>query len=333
MNGFEPDSLFAIRAYMKSSPQLFLLFCCTLSIIIFGVAVRNFEYPLYEEAPSSVNFQSYQNSFWCMVLTMTTVGYGDIFPITHIGRLTTILACIWGMFIMSTIIVTLTNIITLTNEEEAAYNSLERTKESNNKLKPDAARFILYYWRYYYAKIKDYDRRKRLKARSDYITVKERFHFKRMMVLHSNPKIEEAIESLSTTVYDYLKNGSKKIKILKDDVGKQVCEMRQNQYKIDVQMLKLYDNTLKINSFLCLSNMLSKCEYDNLDKLKFHFDPKGKKNNHIKTKHFVKEFYNARKPLKDFFKSIEEAKEILSPQRVRSPGVRSRKSSEKNSVA
>jgi Ion channel len=56
---------------------------------------------------------------------MTTVGYGDIYPVTHLGRLTTIFACIWGMFIISMIIVTLTSIITLSNEEEKAYNQLQ----------------------------------------------------------------------------------------------------------------------------------------------------------------------------------------------------------------
>jgi hypothetical protein len=56
-----------------------------------------------------------------MILTMTTVGYGDIFPVTTAGRITTIIACIWGMFVVSMIIVTLTNIIMLTKEEDAAY--------------------------------------------------------------------------------------------------------------------------------------------------------------------------------------------------------------------
>jgi potassium intermediate/small conductance calcium-activated channel subfamily N protein 2 len=129
INGFEPNPGFAVRAYMSSSPLTFLSVGCTGSIIIFGIAVRNFEYPLLDQAPSAVNFEYYWNSFWCMVLTMTTVGYGDIFPVTHLGRLTTILACIWGMFIMSMIIVTLTNIITLTSEENDAYIDLEESKE------------------------------------------------------------------------------------------------------------------------------------------------------------------------------------------------------------
>jgi potassium intermediate/small conductance calcium-activated channel subfamily N protein 2 len=120
----------------------------TSSIIIFGVAVRNFEYPLLDQAPSAVNFEYYWNSFWCMILTMTTVGYGDIFPVTHLGRLTTILACIWGMFIMSMIIVTLTNIITLTTEEQDAYNDLEENEDLHKDLEKYAYLFINKYVSY-----------------------------------------------------------------------------------------------------------------------------------------------------------------------------------------
>lgn len=151
--------------------------------------------------------------------------------------------------------------------------------------------------------------------------VKQRFFFKRMMVFYSNPDIEDAIEDLSKTVYGFLTQGSSKIKMLKTEVTKQICEMRQNQYEIDVKMTKLYDNTLKINSFLCLCNRQTKCEVDNLDKLKMYFDPNGNKNCHIKTKQFVQDFFEARKPLTEFFESVENAKGINSP--LRSPGRRS----------
>jgi hypothetical protein len=112
-----------------------------------------------------------------------------------------------------------------------------------------------------------------------------------MMIKYANPKITDAIDELSETVFGFLENGTKRIKLLKEDVTKQICEMRQNQYEIDVKMAKLYDNSLKINSFLCLSNRSSKLTDPDLDKLKVHFNPKGEKNAHIRTRHFVRDFY------------------------------------------
>lgn len=215
------------------------------------------------------------------------------------------------------IIVTLTNIITLTKEEEKAYNQLEESKEQQKTLNDDAAKLIQKYWYYFMAKQKRMDFRKRLKSRTDYMIVQHRFHFKRMMIKYANPDIGDAIDELSETVFGFLSNGTKRIKLLKEDVTKQVCEMRQNQYEMDVKVAKLYDNSLKINSFLCLCNRQSKIDVPNLDKLKMHFNPKGEKNNHIKTKQFVKEFYDAREKLTKFFERIEISNEAASP--VRSP--------------
>ena len=93
------------------------------------------------------------------------------------------------------------------------------------------------------------------------------------MIKYANPDIGDAISDLSETINGFLGNGAKRIKLLKEDVTKQICEMRQNQYEMDVKIAKLYDNSLKINSFLCLCNRQSKTEVSNLDKLKMHFNP------------------------------------------------------------
>jgi hypothetical protein len=45
---------------------------------------------------------------WCTIITMATVGYGDFYPETHIGRVIAILACIWGNFLISLMVVSLT---------------------------------------------------------------------------------------------------------------------------------------------------------------------------------------------------------------------------------
>jgi hypothetical protein len=40
---------------------------------------------------------------------MTTVGYGDYFPKTILGRCTIFVTSIWGVFIVSLMVVALTN--------------------------------------------------------------------------------------------------------------------------------------------------------------------------------------------------------------------------------
>lgn len=49
------------------------------------------------------------NSIWMTVITMTTVGYGDLFPRTMLGRVICILLVVWGIFVVSIMVVVLTN--------------------------------------------------------------------------------------------------------------------------------------------------------------------------------------------------------------------------------
>lgn len=61
-----------------------------------------------------MNFNSLENSIWCVIITMTTVGYGDYYPRTFFGRLLDIIVAIWGVFIVSMLMVTLTSTLKLT---------------------------------------------------------------------------------------------------------------------------------------------------------------------------------------------------------------------------
>jgi hypothetical protein len=42
---------------------------------------------------------------------MTTVGYGDFFPKTHMGRVIGTIIAIWGVFLVSLFVVSLTNLL------------------------------------------------------------------------------------------------------------------------------------------------------------------------------------------------------------------------------
>ena len=85
-------------------PYVILTVGLVVSTFVLGFALRIFEIGLKES-----NFEYAWNSFWVVILTMTTIGYGDIYPKTHLGRITCIVACIWGVFILSLFVVALTN--------------------------------------------------------------------------------------------------------------------------------------------------------------------------------------------------------------------------------
>jgi len=59
---------------------------------------------------------------------MSTVGYGDYYPISNLGRVVGILACLWGVFIVSIFVVTLTNLLEFTKQEAKSYEILCKLK-------------------------------------------------------------------------------------------------------------------------------------------------------------------------------------------------------------
>lgn len=150
MNGFLPNSKFAIKAYLKYHSLIVLTLSFFISTLIFGWAVRQFERVTPPLIQTSIHkFDNFWNSLWCMVLTMTTIGYGDIYPSTHLGRLVTIIAGIWGVFVLSLFVVTLNNITQLTKKEHNSYEEIIRKDNIRKYLYEDAGKIIQTFYRIY----------------------------------------------------------------------------------------------------------------------------------------------------------------------------------------
>lgn len=66
------------------------------------------------------------NCMWNVIITLTSVGYGDLYPKSFWGRVVGIIICFWGVFIVSFFVVTVTNMINFTANEEKAYQLLLR---------------------------------------------------------------------------------------------------------------------------------------------------------------------------------------------------------------
>jgi voltage-gated potassium channel len=52
---------------------------------------------------------TYSNALWLILMTITTVGYGDYFPQTPLGRFIIFFVAIWGTFIVSIMVVVVSN--------------------------------------------------------------------------------------------------------------------------------------------------------------------------------------------------------------------------------
>lgn len=85
------------RAFIIVKEELQLFFFVTMIILyLASVGIYYFENPLQPEA-----FSSIFSSLWWAVSTLTTVGYGDIYPITTGGKIFTFFVLFIGLGIVS----------------------------------------------------------------------------------------------------------------------------------------------------------------------------------------------------------------------------------------
>lgn len=118
-----------------------------MSTVLFGTASMIYERPIQEDYEYKIN------PIWQMFVTMSTVGYGDIVPKSHLGRLITGLACIWGMFLLSLLMVTLNELINFDENEDLSFKFLNLLSKKGT-LEDSAFQMICSWMTYHFLKRK-----------------------------------------------------------------------------------------------------------------------------------------------------------------------------------
>lgn len=78
--GFNPSFFFNIKSQMVVFPEKTILYFFTVTMLLTAYIIRIFENPNEDSG-----FTSFFTSLWWTVITMTTIGYGDISPVTPPG--------------------------------------------------------------------------------------------------------------------------------------------------------------------------------------------------------------------------------------------------------
>ena len=139
MNGTYPGSWFAVKCLMKELPYQVLAAVLMAGMFMGAYMLRIFERPM---APHThMDYGQYGNAMWNVVVTMTTAGYGDYYPVTLLGRISGIIVCFWGVLSVSMIIVTISALLNLDSSEEKALLILNRLA-FKQEIKSSAASLI-----------------------------------------------------------------------------------------------------------------------------------------------------------------------------------------------
>ncbi len=101
-----------------------------LMVFLFGAAAWMLE---HGRNPA---FAHVSDGLWWAFVTLTTVGYGDIVPVTEGGRIVAVLTMVFGIAVYSLLIANLTHFLETLEPPAAARDAVARSKVSENARPP-----------------------------------------------------------------------------------------------------------------------------------------------------------------------------------------------------
>jgi hypothetical protein len=120
-----------LRDGLQKKPYLTFGGLFVISVLTLSYILRIFERPFYYSAfwngaeVTSDAFINLSDSIWCTIITMTTVGYGDVYAITTFGRWISMIAAIAGTIMISLLVATMSTHLKLNPHETKVINEIE----------------------------------------------------------------------------------------------------------------------------------------------------------------------------------------------------------------
>ena len=131
----------AVKLLFKKNPIQMLSFCTWFLMLMASYCIRVAESPV-----NRYHNKQFWNQLWLVVVTMTTVGYGDSVPYTHFGRMVLVMVMISGTILVSMMTAAATGFLNFTKEETLLTNHSE-WEEKRTRVTKAMVCYLQYVWR------------------------------------------------------------------------------------------------------------------------------------------------------------------------------------------
>jgi hypothetical protein len=149
--GFQPSVGGTLKMVFYDNPGM-----STLALLVASLAILGFIIFVTERSANREDnqFRSLQNALWFAFVTFSTVGYGDMAPVTAFGRLASVACGAIGITTTTVFGGVVTNLMVQSREQRAVSQYLSETDADRN-VEHSAARVIQLAYLYSRAKTKD----------------------------------------------------------------------------------------------------------------------------------------------------------------------------------
>ena len=185
-HGFTSGRMFTMKCELFYNSVIYINVLFLFSVIILSFILRVFELP-YEQnkAKANTDLTDFPSAIWLTVITLTTVGYGDICPQTIGGQITCCVIALWGSFVVSLLVMVTCEIFEFDEQERQAVFHI-KLRTAAGKTIMHALKFFLRKRQYYLQRLKmdiDFDRKstfmKLIKKFSLQIEIKKNYKSKK----------------------------------------------------------------------------------------------------------------------------------------------------------